>query len=153
MQNLQNASDVFALAAQFEELAVNLYVNLAQVSNAPDARRVFAQLAREEAVHRGFFSRLGAADGRRTSAVDPDAALAMMRTHILPDRSVVNATALSGNQAKALQMALQMEQNAVVFYRDMAAAAPARAADIATIIHEEHRHAQLISDMLTVRGT
>ena len=142
--------DPYQLAMQFEKIGQDLYANLAQISESSEARELFARLSKEESAHFEFFQKLRMEITHGSMRMDRQAILNIMRTHILPVPGEVGATALYGNRTKALEMALQMEQNSVLFYRDLASVTLKYAGDIAKIVYEEQRHAQVILNLLKV---
>ncbi len=148
-ENNPALSDPYLLAIHFEQAAKDLYANLALVSQSVEARRVFARLANEEAVHIGLFRNL-----RTASAANPptaeftERALALMRTHILPVPGAVSGIAMRGGRAEALELALKLERDSMSFYRDLLPLKPALQDDLARIIHEEQRHSNIISSLL-----
>lgn len=143
------SEDPYLLAMQFEKIGQDFYAELAQVSDDANARKLFARLAKEEARHYEIFLRFrDAAADKPASAIDRDAALDLMKAHVLPSPKAVRRVALGGHLSKALDLALELERNSILFYRRLALVHPARENDLAKIVQEEQRHAQLIGGLI-----
>lgn len=140
--------DPYRLAMEFEKIGQDFYANLAAVCDREEARQLFARLAKEEAGHYDVFLRLWESlRDKPAGVVDRDAALDAMRGHVLPSPQAVHEAALHGGRDKALDLALRMEDNSILYYRDLAAAFPGHQGDLAKIIQEEQRHVQLLMDL------
>ena len=148
-ENDSALSDPYLLAMHFEQVAKDLYADLAQISDNADTRMIFARLSKEEAGHIGLFRNLRTAHTSKPPTAEcTEQALALMRAHILPVPGTVSAIALLGDLKKALELALRMEQDSILFYRGLMSLKPDLQGDLARIIQEEQRHSQIIVSLL-----
>lgn len=101
--------EVIRFAVQREETAYKLYKNAAEKSSSIAARKMFEEMAAEEAGHKEVFSRIDIAEAmQQASARVPDMKLAeyMVDTPLKPDM----------NYDEILRFALKTEESAYRLY-------------------------------------
>ena len=145
--------DVFTAAIEMETIGRDFYAALAQAGNNAKIRGFCATAAAQEAQHMATFQRLRSQwlTGARSSShpvPHPAALTALAKRHIQPDPQTVRNVALSSNVTDALNMAIQMECDAVEFYQELMAQMPAAVPEIQQIIAEELSHLSSLRAMV-----
>jgi len=140
-----SGNEVFEMAMGMERTGKDFYEALALGCDNSQVRAFCVATARQEAEHLDAFRKMR--DQRAKSVpshpVPPESAEALAslaRGRIQPDPAAVRKVAVGGNLKDALRMAMQMEQDAVSFYGELAARLPESAKAIQLIVEEEKKH-------------
>jgi rubrerythrin len=140
-----SGNEVFEMAMGMERTGKDFYEALALGCDNSQVRAFCVATARQEAEHLAAFRKMR--DQRAKSApshpVPPESAEALAslaKGRIQPDPAAVRKVAIGGNLKDALRMAMQMEQDAVSFYGELAARLPDSAKAIQLIVEEEKKH-------------
>jgi rubrerythrin len=127
-----------------EERGHDFYESLASVCSDPKVANLCADLAKAEGKHYKFFQSLRsglAAEGKTMLLSDGQAARdrQIIGKSILPATEVASGVALGGSLHDAVAMAIQMEQDSVRFYMNLAETLPDELT-LRQIIVEEQSH-------------
>lgn len=147
MTTAANAVDVLEIALGMERIGRDFYGVLALASDDAKVRDFCFRAARDEGNHLTAFQRLrqrfaasaSAAPGQAPTGVT-NAWITLTKKHIQPDARRASQIALGGDIHAAIDMAIQMEQDAIVFYESLLAQMPGSAAVLQAIIGEERHH-------------
>lgn len=149
MTSPTTATDVIQAAIAMEQTGMDFYQALSKVSDDQKVRNFCARLAAQEANHRRRFEMM-LHRNCPTCRPDPQAMTdlaAKAKQYIQPDPVAVKEVAIGGNLADALNMAMQMEQHAIDFYRQIADTLKELAQEIQPIVDEETRHLQMLRSL------
>ena len=135
--NFTTLEDVIKFAVEREETAYQLYMNAAERTESISARKVFAELAQEEAGHKQAFAKLDLEKAQEYKIVDrPDMRLADYMVDI-PFRA--NYT-----YAEILHFAMKTEEHAYRLYQEAAAATDdpglKKMLNVLADVEKEHKH-------------
>lgn len=139
------ADQALLVAIEMERLGTTLYESLASCTE-PDTAKIARLLANEERRHAASFQRLrdqlpGEKRGPDLSESELSASARKLRNILLPTTDKVRQVALNGSFLEALDMAIEMEHQAVDFYSNVLAKADGDYASVvAEIVSEETRH-------------
>ncbi len=124
-----NLDEIFAMAEEIERNGARFYRRAAEITQQPDAKKLFGELARWEDGHERLFQRLrgdlvdaGEAD---PTVFDPmgDAELylqAMAEQHVFRrDLEVEALVDQAGDPRSILELALQFERDSILFFLGM----------------------------------
>jgi rubrerythrin len=142
-------ADVIQAAIVMEQTGMDFYQALAGASDDPKVRKLCAELALQEANHRRRFETL-LRQNCPACRPDPQGMTDLSvkaKEYIQPGPVAVKEVAIGGNLVDALNMAMQMEQQAISFYRQIAGTLTELAQDIQPIIEEETRHLQVLRSL------
>jgi rubrerythrin len=152
MATARSSQDVFEMAIQMEQVGKNFYAALALGSDDPKVRVLCAKLAKDEEAHLIVFQNLRKQWEKITPAAPATGekayALAeLVKAQVQPDTQEVTKVAMGGNLADALNMAIQMEKDAINFYQGLIANLPDSASAIQTIVDQERNHLVRLKSM------
>lgn len=142
---LATERDVFGLAMALEESGREFYEALGLGCGDLEVRRFFRRLAKEEERHFATFRTLRDACGdgpaRRDAPLDESSECARLaREGIQSDSAVIRSIALGGDLQAALEMAIQIEFDAIRFYRAALVSIPEAQRAFGAVISEEIAH-------------
>jgi rubrerythrin len=153
-----NEDEVYRVGMCIEEAGLEFYTRMAEKAEDTATRRVFKRLARDEEKHLAFFESLelktAGGMGSRPSEQDADVSKYVCS---LVDGGIFNNIAAMQKAAKrkfdpekALELALQVEKDAVLYYMEAHAASKKRRAReaLSQLIEEEKRHVVEITKRL-----
>ena len=131
-------------AIQMEELGQDFYEALGSAASNPEIAELCRKLAAEEGEHRRTFQRIRsdlAGQGRTVLLGNDQLARAYQaaKERIVPDRATIARVASAGGVIDLLEMAVEMEKEAIGFYAGLAAGLPREGA-IGAVIQEEQKH-------------
>ena len=137
--------EIFQMAMEMEETGEVLYEAMAAAARNDAVSNLCRRLAGQEREHYKVFERMRRSlpTGRpaRWEAVEFDQAL--INDRIVPDPGEALRIASSGSLTETLELAIQLERDAVSFYSDMLKCVEAGDAEaVGRIIDEERRHAE-----------
>ena len=137
--------EIFQMAMEMEETGEVLYEAMAAAARNDAVSNLCRRLAAQERQHHKVFERMRQAlpTGRpaRWEAMEFDQAL--INDRIVPDPGEALRIASSGSLTETLELAIQLERDAVSFYSDMLKCVEAGDAEaVGRIIEEERRHAE-----------
>jgi rubrerythrin len=147
---LQDPADaVVQTAIQMEEIGKDFYDALAAVTSDPKMNGLCRKLAAEEAKHREVFRQIrsGLAHQGKTVLLRDDQLAEARRAAkqaVITDRETIARAAFGGSVAALLEMAIQMQRDAIRFYTALAENLP-QAAAVKAIIQEEETHVRSLS--------
>lgn len=142
---LFSADEVFQIALELEQTGQVFYEAVAIGCKDRLAAELFRRLAQQEAEHYNRFQKM-----RQSLAGAPEPmtweglefAQALINQRVIPDPRQARAAAAGATPRQALDLAIQMEKDSVLFYNEMVQVMRNDAAAIQVIIQEEKRHAQ-----------
>lgn len=145
MTTATTASDVFAMAIGMERVGKDFYESLAVTGNDAKVCEFCMRAAREEADHLAVFQQMRqqwakSANAGPTGAQYPAALETWAKAGIQPNPAAAQKVALAGNVKDALNMAIQMEKDAILFYGGLAVNLPGLAQVIQGIVEQEQKH-------------
>lgn len=153
-----NEDEIYRVGICMEEAGHDFYTKMAEKAVDPATRRVFRRLAKDEKEHLAVFESLDLATAGGISArtVKEDSELSAYVCSVV-DRGIFRNIGEMEKLARrrfnpnaALELALQVEKDAVLYYSEAYGANPRRAAKraLARLIEEEKRHVVAISKRL-----
>ena len=146
MSRLFNADEVFQIAMELEETGQVFYEALAIGAGKEPVSALCRRLAADEARHYARFKWLRAAlpaGGPRgvLSGEEADFAQALINDRVIPNPEQARKVAARGSLREALDLAVAMEKDSVLFYEEIIlVVAPAEAEGVEQIVREEKRH-------------
>jgi rubrerythrin len=153
-----NEDEVYRVGMCIEEAGLDFYTKMAKKAEDQATKRVFNRLARDEKQHLAFFESLeiktAGGLGARPAEVDKDVSQYVCS---LVDGGIFSGlaemdkmAARTFNPRKALELALQVEKDAVLYYTEAYASARKRATKEALkrLIDEEKSHVVQITKRL-----
>ena len=146
----QNMGDeMVQMAIQMEELGRDFYEALGVATSYPEIAALCKKLAAEEGEHRRTFQQIRSDLARRglTVLLENDQlakARQAARDRIVPDQETIVRVASAGRVIDLIEMAVEMEKDAVRFYTGLAAGLPQDGA-IEAVIQEEQKHVRTLS--------
>jgi rubrerythrin len=145
MTTAKSSQDVFQMAIQMEQVGKDFYAALALGSDNPKVSALCAKLAKDEDAHLIIFQNLRKQWAKTSPAapVTEEKAYALaelVKAQVQPDTKEVTKVAMGGSLADALNMAIQMEKDAIKFYMGLIANMPDSAPAIQTIVDQERKH-------------
>jgi rubrerythrin len=157
-----NEDEVYRVGMCIEQAGLDFYTKMAEKADDPQTKRVFQRLAKDEKAHLAFFESLEikTAGGMGAGPADQDADLSRYVCSIVDGgifRSLSQMEKLGRmkfDPESALELALQVEKDAVLYYSEAHRANKKRAAREALdrLIEEEKGHVVQISKRLeTIR--
>jgi rubrerythrin len=145
-----NEDEVYRVGMCIEEAGLEFYTKMAGKAKDPATKRVFKRLARDEEKHLAFFESLelktAGGMGSRPSEQDADLSkyvCSLVDGGIFSDIAAMQKAAKrTFNAEKALELALQVEKDAVLYYMEAhAASKKSRAREaLSKLIDEEKSH-------------
>lgn len=138
-------SDAFELAMKMEQTGGDFYRALAADVTNEAVRQFCKKAAEEEARHLKQFSQMREATSVSSKTAEELAKLA--KRVIAPEASVVREVAKGGDVKAAIALAMQMEEQAIFFYRQLRTLFPTQAEALGTIIAEEEQHLKAFREM------
>jgi rubrerythrin len=147
---------ILRTAIHMEEVGSDFYEALASASRDPEMIDLCRRLIADEKNHREMFKRMQAGPpSQGMGLAGSDGTFQEMcreaRIGILPSRDAVRRVIQEGSVADLLELAVQMEQDAVRFYRGIAKTLPSGHA-IEGVVREEQDHARLLLGELSRHG-
>lgn len=153
-----NEDEVYRVGMCIEQAGLEFYTRMAEKAHDPQTKRVFQRLAKDEKAHLAFFEsmELKTAGGMGTGTAAQDEDLSRYVCSIVDGgifRSLKEMEKLGRvkfNPESALELALQVEKDAVLYYSEAARANKKRAAReaLARLVEEEKGHVVQISKRL-----
>ncbi len=143
-----SADEVYQIAMEMEQTGQVFYEALAAGSARSDVAALCRRLAAQEVEHYNRFSRLRAALAARPAshALDEeemDFAQALVTDRMIPNPQEARRIAAEGSVGAALDMAINLEKDSVLFYSEILQAVdPQDATAIREIVQQEKLHAQ-----------
>lgn len=154
-----NEDEVYRVGMCIEEAGLEFYTKMAEKANDPATKRVFKRLARDEERHLAFFESLELKTvggmGSRPSETDADVSryvCSLVDGGIFQSVDAMRKVARGKfNPEKALELALRVEKDAVLYYTEAHAANRKRRAReaLSRLIDEEKAHVVEITKRLT----
>ncbi len=150
------AGELFDIAVGIERNGVAYYDSLSQLTSDAGLKQTYAQLAQMERLHVGMFQKMRASAGVSGPAVptvdeaDQAAYLkALIDSSVFTDDKVARELAKrASGPAEALQLALGVEKDSVLFYSSMRDLVPQSDREtVDSIIMEERKHIRELSDL------
>lgn len=140
------------IAIQMEQLGLAFYEALAAGCGQPEIARLAGALAKAELTHVQTFKQMLShlpADQRGQKLTEEQlvSAVKEWRDAILPTATEVRRVVLHGDIIEVLDMAIEMEANAIAFYSDLASSAIDKdAAVLTSMAAEERKHLSLLQE-------
>jgi len=154
-----NESEVFRVGMCMEEAGLDFYLKMAEKATDTATKRVFKRLARDEKEHLAYFEsmEIETAGGLGAQKQEKDEDTMKFVCSIVDDgifKNIAEMEKVGGrkfNPEKALELALQVEKDAVLYYTEAYAAARRKRtkAALAKLIEEEKGHVVEITKRLT----
>jgi rubrerythrin len=154
-----NEDEVYRVGMCIEEAGLEFYTKMAEKADDPATKRVFKRLARDEERHLAFFEslELETAGGLGSRPPETDADVSRYVCSLVDGGIFKNVDAMRKvargrfDAEKALELALQVEKDAVLYYTEAYAANKKRRARnaLSRLIDEEKRHVVEITKRLT----
>ncbi len=153
-----NEDEVYRVGMCIEEAGLEFYTKMAAKAGDPATKRVFRRLARDEERHLAFFESLelktAGGMGSRPSEQDAEVSryvCSLVDGGIFRDIAAMQKAAKGKfNPERALELALQVEKDAVLYYMEAHAANKKRRAReaLSKLIDEEKGHVVQITKRL-----
>jgi len=153
-----NEDEVYRVGICIEEAGLDFYTKMAEKADDPATKRVFRRLARDEKTHLALFEslELKTAGGMGARPADQDKEISSYVCSIVDGgifsgiRSMAKSTRRKFNPETALELALQVEKDAVLYYTEALNAAKRRGAKTALkkLVAEEKGHVVQITKRL-----
>jgi rubrerythrin len=153
-----NENEVYRVGMCIEEAGLDFYTKMAQKADDQATKRVFSRLAKDEKQHLAFFESLeidtAKGLGSRPAEVDRDVSqyvCSLVDGGIFSGLAKMDRLAVGKfNPKKALELALQVEKDAVLYYTEAHEASRKRATKEALkrLINEEKSHVVQITKRL-----
>lgn len=143
-----SSDEVFQIAMEMEETGQVFYEAAAAGCSNAKVAALFRRLAGQEVEHYKRFKKLRDALAARPAShalteEEMEFAQALVTDRMVPTPEDARRIAAEGSLGQALDMAINLEKDSVLFYSDILLAVDERdAAAIRAIIAEEKRHAQ-----------
>lgn len=142
---LRDAAELLQLAAHIEGIGKVFYESLALGAGSGAVAELSRRLAQSEEQHRAIFTRMLAKVFRpgvdvRLSEARLEQAARQARQSILPDPTAVHRVALAGKLGEAVEMAMQMEKDAIRFYGDLRPVLTTAQETLDDLIKQEQGH-------------
>jgi rubrerythrin len=141
------ASDIMEVAIRIEENGVNFYKFAEQIAKKEDEKKLFAQLAQAEVVHKKTFEKLfaGMEKSNLTESYEGEFG-AYLRSYV--DNNLIFTKEIMDKQlsnikdtAGALDFAIQRELDSILYYHEIKKLVPAAQHQaLEQIIEEERKH-------------
>lgn len=143
------ADAAIQMAIQMEETGKDFYEALEAATSDPRVAQLCRELAIAEANHEQVFRRIRSELAREGATVllsDDQLAEARQtaKDAILPNRDEIQRVVCQGHLTDLLEMAIQMERDAIRFYRSIAASLPDGNA-VETVVRQEQDHLRQLS--------
>lgn len=153
-----NEDEVYRVGMCIEEAGLEFYTRMAETSDDPQTRRVFKRLASDEREHLALFESMDVktSGGIGARPADQDQELSTYVCSIVDGgifkgiRDMANAGRRKMSPRAALELALSVEKDAVLYYTEALHAARRRSAKKALerLVEEEKRHVVEITKRL-----
>ena len=150
--------EVYRVGMCIERAGLDFYTKMAEKSDDPATKRVFRQLARDEKEHLAYFEsmELGTAGGLGARPGELDEDLSRYVCSIVDGGIFRGISAMEGagrrkfSAEKALELALGVEKDAVLYYSEALAVAKKKGtkAALARLVAEEKAHVVQITKRL-----
>ena len=143
---------VIQTAIQMEDLGRDFYDALAAAAVNREVAQLCEKLADDESNHRDTFRRIRsdlAEQGETILLPDEQIARARQtaREHVLPDPETIRRLAAAGSLLDLLEVAVQMEKDAIHFYSVIADGLPGQTV-VRVVIQEEQNHLRLLTEAI-----
>jgi len=153
-----NEDEVFRVGMCIEEAGLEFYTRMAEKADDATTKRVFRRLAKDEEQHLRFFEslELKTAGGMGTRPSEQDAEVSKYVCSLVDGGIFKNIAAMQKaartkfNPERALELALQVEKDAVLYYMEAMAASKKRRSReaLSRLIDEEKGHVVEITKRL-----
>jgi len=153
-----NEDEVYRVGMCIEETGLDFYTKMAEKADDPATKRVFKRLAKDEKEHLAFFEslELKTSKGMGSGPAEHDADTSKYVCSLVDGGIFTNLGKMESlarrkfNPEKALELALQVEKDAVLYYMEAHAASKKRSTRtaLAKLIDEEKSHVVQISKRL-----
>lgn len=153
-----NEDEVYRVGMCIEEAGLEFYTRMAEKADDPGTKRIFKRLAKDEAQHLAFFESLELKTSRGMGAgpAEHDADTSKYVCSLVDGGIFANLGRMESlarrkfNPEKALELALQVEKDAVLYYMEAKAASKKRSTReaLSRLIDEEKGHVVQISTRL-----
>lgn len=157
---MKNSADhILQIAIELEHRGRTFYESLSLGCGDPKIATLATSLAKSEGEHITTFKRMQDAlpeelRGPRLTGAELFAASEELRKIILPNAKAVSDMVLNSDLRKALNMAIEMETEAVAFYSGLASSSDKLDADVfKNIAIEETRHLNMLKEALKQLST
>jgi rubrerythrin len=144
MPNTFSADELFQIAMELEEMGQLFYEALAASAGDVHMVDLFHRLVAQEAEHYRKFKRLREEyAGRRKELTleEREFAQKLLNSRVIPNSEEARRMARSANASKALDLAIEMEENSIAFYRELTGGVEPKDRDtLRQIIQEEQAH-------------
>ncbi|MBN1615248.1 MAG: ferritin family protein [Deltaproteobacteria bacterium] len=142
-----DASDIVSFAVRIEENGMNFYRYAVQISKDEDAKKIFSQLADEEAKHKRIFEKIFAAMEKQTLPEGYEGEYAAYLHNYVDNNVIFTKEVMDQELAKvkdtlsALDFALRREMDSILYYHEIKSLVPPHEhGTIEEVIAEERRH-------------
>jgi rubrerythrin len=144
-----NEDEVYRVGMCIEEAGLDFYTKMAEKAQDPATKRVFKRLARDEEKHLAFFEslELKTAGGMGTRPPEQDVEVSKYVCSLVDGGIFKNIAAMQRaargkfNPEKALELALQVEKDAVLYYTEAHAAnKKSRSREALSQLIDEEKH-------------
>lgn len=153
-----NEDEVYRVGLCIEQAGLEFYTKMAEKAEDPKTKRVFQRLARDEKAHYAYFEsmQMKTAGGMGAAPVEQDEDVSRYVCSIVDGgifrnlREMERLGRAKFNPESALELALQVEKDAVLYYTEAYQANKKRSAReaLARLIEEEKSHVVQISKRL-----
>ncbi len=154
------AVEILEIAIQAERQGTAFYERLATTADSERVRAECQRLVGMEREHEKAFQRLlGQQDGQRALSSLPPGQLsdeyqqylsALVDSNMLPDEDTARQLAEEAeSEVEAINIALQMEKNAILFYQELQNLLGTEAGVLRTILDEERSHVYELNELKT----
>jgi rubrerythrin len=152
-----NEDEVYRVGMCIEQAGLDFYTRMADTSDDQGTRRVFKRLARDEKAHLAFFEslELKTSRGMGSSPADLDSDTSLYVCSLVDGGIFANIEKMSKTRRfspeAALELALQVEKDAVLYYSEALAVTKKRSTRDALkrLVDEEKGHVVEITKRLT----
>ncbi len=150
------AGEILEIAIQAERQGAAFYERLATTADSERVRAECQRLVGMEREHEKAFQRLlGQQDGQRAlSSLQPlsdeyrQYLSALVDSNMLPDEETAQQLAEEAeSEVEAINIALQMEKNAILFYQELQNLLGTEAGVLRTILDEERSHVYELNEL------
>jgi len=149
-----DASDIVSFAVRIEENGMNFYRYSVQIAKDEDAKKIFSQLADEEAKHKKTFERIFASMEKYNPPEGYEGEYAAYLHNYVDNNVIFTKEVMDKELAKvkdtlsALDFAIRREMDSILYYHEIKRLVSANQhGTIDEVIAEERRHFAMLSEI------
>jgi rubrerythrin len=149
-----DASDIVSFAVRIEENGMNFYRYAVQIAKDEDAKKIFSQLADEEAKHKKVFEKIFAAMEKYNPPEGYEGEYAAYLHNYVDNNVIFTKEVMDQELAKvkdtlsALDFAIRREMDSILYYHEIKRMVPTnQLGAIDEVIAEERRHFAKLSEI------